>query len=78
MEVLVVDQRVAVFIELDQDLLPDLGLRSSAGTTLSEVFILVKCFHFIRIDVTIAVRVELVEEVFDLFLALGEEVLRAG
>ena len=75
MEVLVVDQRVAIFIKLYQNLLPDLGLRSSAGTTLSEVFILVKCFHFIRIDVTIAVRVELVEEVFDLFLALGEEVL---
>ena len=78
MEVLVVDQRVAVFIKLYQNLLPDLGLRSCASTALSKVFILVKCFHFIRIDVAIAVRVELVEEVFNLFLALGEEVLRAG
>ena len=75
MEVLVVDHRVAILIKFDQDLLPDLGLRSSACTTLSEVFILVKCFHFIRIDVTITIRVKLVEQVFDLFLALGEEVL---
>lgn len=75
MEVLIVDQCVAVFIKLDQNLLPDLGLRSSAGTTLSEVFILVKCFHFIRVDVTITIRVQLVEEVFDLLIALGEEVL---
>ena len=75
MEVLVVDQCVAIFIKLYQNLLPDLGLRGSAGSTLSQVFILVKCFHFIRVDVTITIRVQLVEEVFDLLIALGKEVL---